>query len=325
MTPLKVAITDYEYETVQQEHQILESAGIQVFDYQCRTEEELIEATRDKDGVIVQYARMTRRVIEQLEHCKIIIKYGIGVDNIDQEAATERGIYVCNVPDYGVEEVANHTLTFLLCLAKGMAAQSREFSKGGWGYSTVKPLSRLSTCTLGLIGFGRIPRLVCQRALAFDLRVLVYDPFVSSESVREAGAELVTLDTLLEQSDYVSCHCPLTPETHHCIDQRAISKMKPTAYIINTARGGIICEADLIEALQNGKIAGAALDVFEHEPLSADSPLRTMPNVLATGHAAWYSEGALDTLQASVAQEVRRVLLGEPPKNAVNRKALGKE
>lgn len=322
MPPLKVAITDYEYEDVQREHEILESAGIQVFDYQCKTEDELIEATRDKDGVIVQYANMTRRVIEQLEHCHIIIKYGIGVDNIDQEAATERGIYVCNVPDYGVEEVANHTMAFLLCLAKGMVTQNQEFSRGSWGYSAVKPLIRLSTCTLGLIGFGRIPQMVCKRALSFGLRVLVYDPYVSAESVREANAELVTLDTLLEQSDYVSCHCPLTAETRHCIDRTAISKMKPTACIINTARGGIICEADLIEALQNGQLAGAALDVFEHEPLSADSPLRTMPNVLATGHTAWYSEGALNALQTSVAQEVRRVLLGEPPKNAVNRCGL---
>lgn len=319
---MKVAITDYEYANIDIERKIFADAGIELYDYQCKNEEELIEATRDKDGIIVQYCKMTPNVIEKLEHCKIIIKYGIGVDNIDIPAATAKKIFVCNVPDYGVEEVSNHTMAFLLVLARKLPALVSTVREGGFGYAKAVPTKRLSLCTLGLIGFGRIPQLVCQKAQAFGMHILTYDPYVKPEVVTEAGAELVDMDTLLHESDYLSCHCPLTDQTFHMIDAAAINKMKTGACIINTGRGGIICEKDLVAALKTGKLAGAALDVFEKEPLPADSELRGLPNVITTGHCAWYTEEAITTLQRKAAEEVVRVLQGNPPVNPVNRALL---
>lgn len=315
---MKVAITDYEYANIDIERKIFAAAGIELYDYQCKNEKELIAATYDKDGVIVQYCPMTSNVIKKLQHCKIIVKYGIGVDNIDISAATAKNIFVCNVPDYGVEEVANHTMTFLLALARKLPALCSIVRKGDFGYKKAVPIKRLSLCTLGLLGFGRIPQLVCKRARAFGMRVLTYDPYVKPEIITKAGAESVDRDTLLRESDYISCHCPLTEETFHSINATTISKMKTGACLINTARGGIICEKDLVVALKEGKLAGAALDVFEREPLPLDSELRGLPNVIITGHCAWYTEEAITTLQHKAAEEVVRVLRGSLPLNLIN-------
>lgn len=324
MNSLQAAITDYEYENVDSERQILRNAGIQLNEHQCKTEEELIRATHDQDGIIIQYSRITPRIIEKMERCKVIVRYGIGVDNIDMDAATAAGIYVCNVPDYGVEEVANHAMSFLLSHARMLPAQAENMRSGGWGFGVAKPIVRLSTCILGLIGFGRIPQQVCVRARAFGMRVLAYDPYAKEESIREKGAEPVSFEKLLMQSDYISCHCPLTNDTYHCIDKSAIEKMKSTVFLINTARGGIICEADLVQALKEKRIAGAALDVFEQEPLSANNELRGLTNVMLTGHAAWYSEGAREACQSKAAEEVARVLTGNPPLHALNYKMCRK-
>lgn len=322
MRKLKAVITDYQYENVDTERKLITDSGAELVDCHCKTEGEVVEATRDADAVVVQYCNATENVIERLEHCRLIIKYGIGVDNIDVPAATKKGIFVANVPDYGVEEVSNHTVAFLLALARKLPQMTRGLKDGAWGYSMAVPAGRLSLRTLGLIGFGRIPREVCRKALAFGMRVLASDPFVGEEAIRAAGAEPADLDTLLRESDYVSCHCPLTEQTRHCIDRSAMEKMKPTACLINTARGGIICESDLIDALKRGRIAGAALDVYEKEPLPADSELLRLPNVLATGHSAWYTEEAIQTLQRKVAEEVVRVFEGNPPLNPVNRGLL---
>ena len=315
---MKVAITDYEYANIDIERKIFANAGIELYDYQCKNEEELIEATHDKDGIIVQYCKITPNVIKKLEHCKIIIKYGIGIDNIDTPAATARNIFVCNVPDYGVEEVSNHTMVFLLALARKLPALCSAVQEGIFGYAKVVPIKRLSLCTLGLIGFGRIPQMVCKKAQAFGIRVLTYDPYVKPEVITNNNVESVEMDTLLRESDYISCHCPLTDQTFHSINAVAISKMKTGACVINTARGGIICEEAMVAALKTGKLAGAALDVFEKEPLPADSELRDLPNVITTGHCAWYTEEAITTLQRKAAEEVVRVLQGNTPLNLIN-------
>lgn len=323
MNAMKVAITDYEYETISAERAVLEAAGIECRDFQCKTEEDVIRQAAGCDGLIVQYAPITARVIAALERCRVIVRYGIGVDNVDVAAATAKGIFVCNVPDYGVEDVANHAFAFLLALAKKIPQQQAQMHSGGWGYAEIKPITRLSCCTLGLLGFGRIPQQVCIRAKAFGMKVIAHDPYLDPEKIRAAGAGPVDFDTLLAQSDFLSCHCPLTPSTRHWIDRRALAKMKKSACLINTSRGGLICEADLIDALRSGVIAGAGLDVFETEPLPKDSPLRGMPQLLLTGHAAWYSEEARSSLQRMAAEEAARVLTGNPPRSPVNRELLG--
>ncbi len=315
---MKVVITDYEYPNVDSERRIVEGFGATLRDCQCKSEAELIEETRDADAVIVQYCRITRQVIEKMEHCRLIIKYGIGVDNIDLKAAREHGIDVANVPAYGVEEVANHAMAFLLSTARAIPFLTAQLKEGIWGAGSLGKLQRLSTCCLGLWGFGRIPKAVCKRALSFGMRVIAYDPYLTPEQIRAEGAEAVGREELIAESDYLSLHCHLNAETRHMVNIDVFKKMKNTAYLINIARGGIVCQEDLIRALQDGLIAGAALDVFETEPLPADSPLLSMPNVIATSHMAWYSEQALADVQRMAAEEVVHVLAGNPTRTLMN-------
>lgn len=321
---MKVVITDYQYDDINSEKRIVTEFGAELCDYQCKTEEELIEATHDADAVIVQYCRMTPNVISKLEHCKLIIKYGIGVDNIDLKAATEHGVYVANVPAYGVQEVSNHTMAFILSWARALPILTAQLKNGIWGYGNVGTVKRLSTTTLGLVGFGRIPKSVCKKAQAFGMRVIVYDPFLSDEALAEAGAERADLDMIFAESDYVSIHCPLNDSTHHLINKETLKKMKNSAYIINTARGGVIDTEALIWALENGEIAGAALDVYEQEPLPQDSKLLSLPNCICTSHMAWYSEQAIEDVQRMAAEEVVHVLAGNVPTSLMNKDVLNK-
>lgn len=318
----KVVITDYQYENIDTEKQIFTEAGIEVKDYQYKTADELIPVVKDADAIVTQYSLIDRQIIESLEHCKMIIKYGIGVNNIDVEAATEKNIYVCNVPDYGVEEVSDHVVTMLLNLSKKLTILTKALKEGEWGYSSVVPLKRIKECTMGLIGFGRIPQLVAKKMSGFGLKINAYDPYVSEETAKEKGVELVSLDKIFTDSDFISIHCPQTKETEHLVNAEAFKKMKNTAFLINTARGPIVSEEDLIEALMNKEIAGAGLDVFENEPLGINNPLLQMENVIATPHSAWYSETAIASLQRKVAEEVVNVLQGNQPFNCVNRKQL---
>lgn len=322
---MKVVITDCQYNDVESERRIVTEFGAQLEACQCRSEDEVIGATNDADAIIVQYCNITPRVIEHFEHCKLVIKYGIGADNINVDAATKHGVYVANVSAYGIQEVANHTMAFLLAWSRVLPVLTSQLKQGVWGYGDCGAVQRLSVSTLGLWGFGRIPQLVCERARAFGMKVLVYDPYMDKNQIKEKGAVQVGLDTLLEMSDYVSVHCPLNEDTHHLLDRKAFSKMKKSAYVINTARGGVICQSDLVEALQNGEIAGAALDVFENEPLPADDPLLQLPNVIATSHLAWYSEQAVMDVQRMAAEEVVHVLAGNPPVNLINRELLARE
>lgn len=315
---MKVVITDYQYENINTERAVIEGAGHTLLAYQEKEPARLIPLLRDADAVITQYSSIDRSVIESLEHCKMIIKYGIGVNNIDVDAATERGIYVCNVPDYGVEEVSDHAVTMLLALGKKLPILAGALRKGDWGYSSVVPLRRLSECTVGLVGFGRIPQTVARKLSGFGMKLLAYDPWGSEERAKELRVTLTDMDTIYTEADFISLHCPLTKETTHMINAEALQKMKPTAFLINTARGPIIDEAALIAALRSGEIAGAGLDVFENEPVAADNPLLHMENVICTPHSAWYSETAIAALQRKAAEEVVNVLGGNPPFHNVN-------
>ena len=326
MSRLKVVVTDYEYQSLERERQIINGIGADFCDtFQCRTEDQVIEAAGDADAIIVQYAPITRRVIENLKNCKVIATYGIGTDKIDVRAATECGICVANVPDYGIEEVSDHTILLLLAVARKLTFLNQAVKSGVWDYKLAKPIYRIRGKELGVIGFGKIPRLVARKAHGFGLNISSYDPFVTEEVCDAEGCRKVEFDDLIQRCDFISIHVPLTSETRHMFNAEVFKKMKKTAYLISVGRGPVVDEVALIEALQKGEIAGAALDVTEKEPIAADNPLLRMDNVIITPHAAWYSEEAAAALQRGAAEQVAQVLQGRCyPRNLVNRELKGK-
>jgi len=316
-----VVLTDHVFpdEDAVIEQRVLEAAGARLEIHECRDEDRLIEITRHADGLLVERALITRRVIAGMERCQVIARYGVGYDCIDVPAATEAGIIVCNVPDYCVPEVADHTMALLLDLARSTIKLDAEVRRGIWDvYSGGKTNRRIEGQVLGMIGSGRIGRAVAKRALAFGLRLLVFDPYVDAETISSFGGTKVDLEELLRTADFVTLHVPLTAETRHLLSADRIRLMKPTAYVINTARGGLIDQKALTEALQEGRLAGAALDVLEQEPPSPDDPILKLPNVILNPHAAFYSKGASEDLHRMAAEEVARVLQGKMPKSVVN-------
>jgi len=326
MRKFKVVITDYTYEDLDVERKILaQRDDIEVLDYQDRTEEGVMGFSGDCDVLVCQYAAITRRVIENLKNCKMIIRYAIGVDNIDLEAAGERGIPVVNVPDYGIDEVSTHAVAMILASMRKLPQTLKDVRDRKWNYARIKPLYRTQGSTLGLVGLGRIPCAVVKKMSGFGMKILSYDPYAPEERASELGVELVGLDRLLEESDCVSIHCPLTEQTRHMFNMETFRKMKPTAFLVNTARGGIVDGADLAKACREGVIAGAAVDVVEREPIAADDPLLELDNVMVTPHLAWYTEEAIVSLKEKLASEIIRVHDGEDPINIVNRAMLKKQ
>ena len=318
----KVVVTDYTYENLDIERKILARPDIELKDYQYRDAAHVKEITADCDVLVTQYADINREVIENLAHCRMIIRYAIGVDNIDLAAASERGIPVVNVPDYGIDEVSTYAVTLLLCAARKIPQTIDMIRRAEWNYATTKPMYRTAGKTVGLIGFGRIPRAVAKKLSGFDMQILAYDPFVSEESAKELGVKLVSFEELVCQSDYISVHCPLTAQTHHIVNEDVLRAMKKTAFLINTSRGATVDTEALYRACRDGEIAGAAIDVTEQEPLPAGSPLRTLNNLIITPHIAWYTEEAIATLKEKLAQEIIRVYEGGQPVNIVNRNSL---
>lgn len=321
MPRFKVVICDYEFPNVDNERRVISQLDdVEFIPAQCKTEQEVIELTKDADGVINQYSKLNERVINSMQKCKVISTYGIGVDKIDVEVATKKGIYVCNVPDYCINEVADHAIAMLLALARQLFAMDRNTKSGVWGYKHVKtPIYRIEGKTVGVLGFGKIPRNLVKKLQAFDVNILVYDPYVDKETAEKFGVKKVELNELLEKSDFISIHTPLTPETRHMIGEEQFKKMKPTAYLINVGRGPIVDEKALYKALKERWIAGAAVDVLETEPIAPDNPLLELENIIITPHAAWHSLESLAELQTKAAEEVVRVLKGEKPRSAVNK------
>ncbi|MBI2863832.1 MAG: C-terminal binding protein [Chloroflexi bacterium] len=281
-------------------------------------EVDLIEAGRSVDGILNGGAQLTRRVLESLTNCKVIVRYGVGVDTVDLDAATDCGIAVANVPDFCIEEVSNHAIMLVLALSRKLCRLSNMVKAGRWDRSARSPIGKIEGQTLGLVAFGRLARAVATKAKVFGLRVLVYDPYVSTEVARQYGVEPTTLERLLAVSDYVSVHTPLTEQTRHLFDVERFRQMKPGACFVNTSRGPVVDEAALLRALEEGWIAGAALDVFEKEPPDPDNPLFKLDNFIATPHMASYSDAAFADLRLRVAKEVCRVLTGHWPANLVN-------
>jgi len=271
----------------------------------------------EADAVLVREAPLREEAIERMARCRAIVRYGVGLDNVALDAATRRGIYVANVPDYGTDEVAEHALALILAVVRRIAQRDRDIRAGAWGVGPRQKISGMVGSTLGLVGFGRIAEAVARKASGFGLRTtFAYDPERASFP---PGVVSTDLDTLLRESDIVSLHAPLTATTHHLIGEEQLAIMRDGVVLVNTARGGLIDETALVRVLKSGHLRGVGLDVFEVEPLRADSELRDCENVVLSDHAAWYSEASLTRLKRSAAQEVARCLAGEPPLNWVNR------
>jgi D-3-phosphoglycerate dehydrogenase len=271
---------------------------------------DILDVAREADGVFVTYAKLPGELLRQFKRCKVIGRFGLGVDNIDVKTAAELGIVVTYVPDYCLQEVSDHAMALLLALARKIPFSNTLVQAGRWEMPAVVPMRRLEGRTLGLVGFGNIPRRLAPKAIAFGLKVVAYDPYAPADA---AGVQLVEFERLLAISDYVSLHAPLTPQTRGLFNADAFSKMKNGAYLINTARGPLIDEHALIAALDSGYLEGAALDVVATEPLSKDSRLLGRANVILTPHTAFYSVEALEELQTKCASDVARVLSGEKP------------
>ena len=319
----KVVLTDYVWESLEVEKKILAGLG-ELVPLQTKKPEEFLAQAQDCDALLNTYAGpITAEVMSGMPKCRIIARYGIGVDTIDLEAATEAGIIVTNNPTYCIEEVAEHTMALLLAAARKVAFYDRMVRGGRWEVPPGKPMFRLSGSTLGLVGFGNIARQVAVRAAAFGMRILYSDPFIK-EGQFDAPGKKMELHDMLAESDFVSLHPPLMPQTRKMINDEAFSRMKPTAVLVNCARGPIIDTDALVRALDAKKIAGCALDTTDPEPLPDPHPLRGRENVIINPHAAWYSEQAMVGLQSGAPNEVRRVLSGEWPVNVVNRAVKGK-
>lgn len=311
----RIVITDCDHPSVEIERAILSEIDLELILANCNTEDEVIESTKDADGIINQYAPFTRKVIKSLNRCKIIARYGVGVDNIDVEAATEYGIIVANVPDYCVDEVSTHTIALILTCVRGITLLDRKIREKKWDFTLAKPLFRTQGKTIGLFGLGRIARMVAQKALGFGFKIIAYDPYISKIN---GGINLVEFSQLLTDSDFISIHVPLTVETKHSFGKNELKVMKKTAYLINTSRGPVINEKDLYIALKEKWIAGAALDVMEKEPPDWNSSLLQLDNLIITPHISFYSEESYVELKTKVAQAVLSVLKGELPRAIVN-------
>lgn len=324
MAQFKVVTTDFGAPDDDLEKAELRESGLDIELVRLNTHipEEIIQHAVDADGLMVGYAPITRQVIERLDRCRVISRYGIGVDMVDIKAATGRNILVCNVPDFCIQEVSTHTIAFLLCLNRNIHGHDKHVRSGKWSPSPGGPPARLQDQVLGLVGLGNIGQAVVHKAQGLGLSVLAYDPYISPEKEVELGVELVELDDVLRRSDYVSLHCPLTEETYHIIGESQLKLMKPSAFLINMARGPVVDQSALYQALVNRTIAGAALDVFEQEPPQPDDPLFQLENAIFTPHSSsWSAESARQVRQAT-ARNVVTVLQGKVPRSVVNRKAL---
>ncbi|HEX5415023.1 MAG TPA: C-terminal binding protein [Chloroflexota bacterium] len=314
----RVVIADNAFAPIGPEREILSPQDFDVVFLSSTDEEEVIKHTRDADAIICDAAPITERVLANAPRVRVVSEYGIGYDNIDVAAASARGVWVANVPGFCVSEVADHTLAFLLALSRRIVPLNDGLCRGAWGPRSAGSITRLADQTLGLVGFGPIARAVAARALPFGLRVACWTPHTTAERVASFGAELVDLEELFRRSDYLSLHVPATAETRGMVSRERLALMKQTAYIINCGRGSLIDEPALVDALRDGQIAGAALDVFATEPLPPTDPLLSRPNVIVTPHAAFYSEESLRDLQIRAAKNVAAVLAGGRPLSPVN-------
>ncbi|MBO0869256.1 MAG: C-terminal binding protein [Micromonosporaceae bacterium] len=308
-----VVVTDQAFGGVEREQAVAAAHGCTFAAHQARTEDEVLDVVAGARIVFVNFAPITAKVLGVLAPGAVVIRYGIGYDNVDLVAARQRGVAVCNVPDYGAEAVADHTVAMLLASLRRLVGFTTAIRDSGW----VEPVALGSItgfdhATVGLIGTGRVGRAVIARLRPFGFRIVAHDPLLGEEQIESLGATPVSLDRLLAEADAVTLHAPLTSSTRHLIDSDTLARIKPGAVIVNTARGALIDESALVEALSSGRVGAAALDVFEREPLPPDAPLRAAANVILTPHAAFFSDTSLANLQRLAAEEADRALAGKP-------------
>ncbi len=324
MARFKVYVSDYDYPDLAIERSVLEPIGAEVIGLQCRTGEGLAEQAADADAILQQYARIMAPTIARLTRCKVICRYGIGVDIVDVKAAHEHGIIVTNVPDYCIDEVADHTIAMGFLLMRRIPQYNQATHRGEWHWAASGgSITRFRAATWGLIGFGRIAQNIARKLPLFGFRLLAYDPYISASLMGTFGVQKCTLETLFAEADVVNVMCPYTPETHHIVDAAALATMKPTAVLVNCARGKCVDNQALYDALHAGRIAGAGLDDIEEEPAKLDTwspaqnPLFTLDNVIVTPHVAYVSTQSLAECRRIAAENAREVLLGRPPLNPV--------
>ena len=321
--PFKVLVTDYVWPSIEPEKAVLERIGAELVVAPDSSEDTLAGLAGDVDGILTCFAQVTDKVLRAAEKCIVVGRYGVGVDNIAVDTATELGMAVTYVPDYCVEEVSDHVLGLLLTWNRRVAYFDRMVKTSGWGsLSLTMPILRLRGKKLGIVGFGRIGQVVCRKALAFGFEVLTSDPFVPAETATQLGASMVGMQELLRESDFITLHSPLIPETRNLIGAAELDLMKSTAFLINCARGPLIDEEALYEALKNDRIGGAGLDVLVEAHPAPDHPLLKLENAIITPHVAFFSEEAVLELEERAAEEVAAVLQGRMPENLVNKHVL---
>jgi D-3-phosphoglycerate dehydrogenase len=320
----KVVITDYYYPNLDEERKVFKNTGIEIIDCKgkCNNEGDVIKYTKNADAIITQFVPITKKVIGNLTNCKIVVRYAIGLDNIDIAEATKKKIMVANVPDYCIEEVSNQALSLMLAVLRKLTIADRETRKGNWSYENTKPLYRLSKMNLGIIAFGKIAREFVKKAEVLGFKnIFIYDPYFK-DSKKFPNYKFVSLKYLLENSNIISIHAPSTKDTKHLINKNTIKLMKNGVYLINTSRGDLISENDLFEALRENKFSGVGIDVLSKEEIEKSNPLLQFDNVVLTPHMGWYSVDSIKELQRKVAEQVKKGLINKNPDYCVNREVL---
>jgi D-3-phosphoglycerate dehydrogenase len=317
----RVVITDCDHGSIEEEKEEFGQIGAELILAQVQEEKGLIRACKEADGLINQYSPLTRSVLENLPKCKVVARYGVGVDSVDLKAATDLGIIVANVPDYCTDEVANQTISMILTLVRKTVFFDQKVKSGQWDFHLGIPIHRTRGKTLGLIGCGKIGLEVAKRISSFGVKVTTFDPYL--KNVPE-GIELKDFNSILKGSDFISIHCPLNDSTRHLIGEREFRKMEKKPLLVNTSRGPIIDEKALIQAVKEGLISGAGLDVLEKEPPDSENPLLKMDNVILSPHVSFYSEESISELKRRTAMNVSDVLLGRWPRSVVNPEVMGK-
>ena len=318
MAKWKVVITDREFENIDIEREILAKVDAEVIEYQVKDEKDVMKVVEDCDAVIMQYANLSKSVIDKMKNCKIISKYAIGLDRIDIDAATEKNICVAHVRDYCIDEVSTHAVGLILNSTRKISLLNNITKTAVWDYKVAKPIYNLRGLTLGFNSFGKIAQMVASKMTPFGMELIAYDPFVPEEIAEACGVRLVDFDELVTKSDVLSTHVPDMPKTRGMFNKKVFEAMKQTSFLINTGRGPVINEEDLIWALNENEISGAALDVTDPEPVQSGNPLLEMDNVVITPHAAYYSEDSQRSLQRLTAENVAQRLSGFAPRYFAN-------
>lgn len=324
----KVVITDYDFGDVDVEREILEAAGAEVIALQSKSQDDLLNAASDCAAMMNQYARIGAKTIAQMNKCEVIARYGVGVDIVDVDAATHKGILVTNVMDYCTEEVADHAIALWLTLVRKLPDYDRATHQGIWRWQSGQPVNRVRGRTMGVVSYGKIGQAIGVRAKAFGANVIAFDPFLPEDVATAQGVELVSKEDLLTRSDYILMQAPMTPDTRHFLSDAEFAAMKPGAILVNTGRGPTVDNKALYRALTEGHLASAGLDDPEEEPAKRanwspdDNPIFTLSNVLVTPHAAYYSEESIRSARVTAATQVAKVLTGQRPDYPVNAKAL---